>query len=182
MIHFSCDKIKKIYHVEQENYFFYKPNGLWYATEDEWLKYYLENIKKIKDCKFIYKLKIKYTNYKNTNKNKILKITTESIFDKFTLKYGLINKSKYSNDKFFVLINWFNVEKDYGGIEIIKLITSRIKTNDVNIVNKYNKKFKFTNNNDNNVELIFWQYSLDIGSGCVWNPKAIKNIEQIYKI
>ncbi len=62
---------------------------------------------------------------------------------------------------------------------------SGLTTTDKNIIIKYNKKLKFINdnhNNDDNIELIFWKYSLDIGYGCVWNPLAIKNIERINKI
>ena len=56
-----------------------------------------------------------------------------------------------------------------------------MNTCDVNVVHKYNKKFKMAKN-DKDIELDFWQTLLDIASGCVWNPKAIKNIERIYKI
>lgn len=55
-----------------------------------------------------------------------------------------------------------------------------MNTSDKNIIKKYNKKFNFTTSSDNNeITLDFWQITLDVPSGCVWNPKAIKNIKRV---
>ena len=183
MIHISNNKIKKLYNVSQSC--IVKPRGLWYANADEWLKYFSKYNEKIKECKYVYELKLKYTEYKKKNINKILHISTEKIFDKFTIKYGIVEKSKYSDDDYSIFINWTDVAKDYGGIEVMPLIHSRLTTRrklDINVVKKYNAKFKFTKKVKDTTSLMFWLYTLDIASGCVWNPKAVRSIKRIYKI
>lgn len=185
MIHISSKKINKINRVAQSRTCVVKPRGLWYADTDEWLKYYSKNINKINECKYVYELKLRYTDIKNKNENKILQILTESTFDKFTIKYGVVQKSEYSDNDYSIFINWTDVAKDYGGIECIPLIHSRLTTRDkldINVVRKYNAKFKFTTNVNETTSLMFWLYSFDIASGCVWNPRAVKSIERKYKI
>jgi hypothetical protein len=83
-----------------------KPQGLWYANTDELLKYFSKYNEKIKECKYDYELKLKYTELKKKNKNKILQISTENIFDKFTIKYGVVHKSQIIDDGYSIFINW----------------------------------------------------------------------------
>lgn len=179
MIHFSYNKIKEIHRIEQDNP--YKPQGFWYAPSFQWLEFYRNNIGDIKNCRYMYKLKLFYTKYSKPDPKKVLRIKNESTFDKFTIKYGSIQKSKYSNKRFSFIIDWNKVAKNYGGIEIIPLIKSRINTEDPNIIKKYNDKFKFIDD-INNVRLAFWLDTFDIDSGCVWEPEAIKKIKRMYKI
>lgn len=129
----------------------------------------------------MYKLKLNYTKYSKPNPNKVLRIKDEITFDKFTLKYGLIHKDKYSDVMFDVLIDWQKVAEKYGGIEVIPLIKSRLNTEDPEIIKKYNDKFKFAEKVDN-IYLGFWLSLFDIDSGCVWEPGAVKKIKRIYKI
>ena len=110
-----------------------------------------------------------------------MRIKNELTFDKFTLKYGVIIKNEYGDNMFNLLIDWKEVAKNYGGIQIVPLIKSRLSTKDSDIVKKYNDKFKFTDNIEG-VDLSFWLDAFDIASGCVWNSEAIKKIKRIYKI
>lgn len=184
MIHFSCKKIKELYYSKQTNEV--KPNGLWYSVRRNWLKYFLKNIGEIKDCRYMYELKLRYIDSVNKiNKNKVLRINDSLTFDAFIFKYGIIEKDKYKKNKFFIYVDWDEVAKNYGGIEVIKLFKDRLITEDLQVVKKYNNRFNFVeniNNVDVAVELVFWLYSLDVGSGCVWNPGAVKGIKRVYKI
>lgn len=180
MIHFSCKEIPELKSVYQKDAIF-KPRGLWYSTDDLWIQYYTKNINKINNCKYMYRLKLKYTSFDHPNKNRILKLTDETSFDLFTLKYGIVYHNDILPGTFTIYIKWEDVAKDYGGIEVIPLIKERININDKKIVKKYNKKFKFIKKLDNNA-IIFWQYPFDIPSGCVWNPNAISKFVRTYKI
>jgi hypothetical protein len=79
----------------------------------------------------------------------------------------------------------FALAKAYGGIEVMPFIHSILNTRDkldINVVKKYNAKFKFTKKVNDTTSLMFWLYTFDIASGCVWNPKAVGSIKRIYKI
>jgi hypothetical protein len=104
MIHISNKQINNIYCVSQTGLI--KPQGLWYANADEWLIFFAKYNEKIKECKYDYELKLKYTELKKKNKNKILQISTENIFDKFTIKYGVVHKSQIIDDGYSIFINW----------------------------------------------------------------------------
>lgn len=180
MFHLSPNKIKIVCHSEQSDTPIYKPNGLWYSPRDVWIKYFSKHINKKEHYKYIYKMKFRYTKYGDHDRHKVLKLTDEKTFDRFTLRYGSIIKNKYIDNQYFVLIDWSRVAKKYGGIELIPLINSRIRTTDRNTIKKYNKKFKFTSFDDNNeTTLDFWQSTFDVPSGCVWNPNAIKKMKRI---
>jgi hypothetical protein len=180
MLHLSINKIKIVHHSEQSDEVMYKPNGLWYSPRDVWIKYFSKQINKKEHYKYTYKMKLRYTKYGDRDRHRVLKITDEKTFDRFTLRYGSILKNKYIDDQYFVLIDWAKVAKKYGGIELIPLINSRIRTADRHTIKKYNKKFKFTSIDDNNsITLDFWQSTFDVPSGCVWNPHAIKKMKRI---
>lgn len=116
MFHLSVNKIKIVYYSKQSNEVTYKPNGLWYAPLDAWKKYYVDNINKNTDYKYIYNMVLRYTKYENYDRHKVLKITDEKTFDRFTIRYGSVFKNKYENDRYIVLINWNKVAKRYGGL------------------------------------------------------------------
>lgn len=182
MIHISRTKIKEIYSTRTEQNNPIKPVGLWYARKNSWIKFFSQYIDDIKYCKYMYKLKLKYTKFSDINPEKVLRIKNETIFDKFTFKYGFIKKFRSSDIVFSVAIDWKRVVEDYGGIEIIPLIKSRLcMTNDQSIIKKYNDEFKFTDN-AKNIYLCFWIDTFSISSGCVWDPMAIKEFKRIYKI
>ena len=186
MIHFSCNEIKAIQRVEEQNTI--KPRGLWYSTGTKWIDFFRKNIDKIKKCRYVYRLELNYTRklIPDPQSKKVLRIKDEITFDEFTLKYGLILKDKYTDLMFDVFIDWSRVKEDCGGIEVIPLIKSRINTKDPEIIKKYNERFKFippTRVDDIvGIYLGFWLRIFDIDSGCVWDPDAVKSIKRIYKI
>ena len=179
LVHLTNKELEKIYHVKQTNKIGFKPRGLWYSPDEIWYKYYASFSEDI-EYKYKYNISLHYTSFRSKNKDKILKINDDKTFDLFTLKYGYFTKSK-ATSSIFILIKWNDVSRDYGGIEIIPLITSRIRSYDVKIIKKYNNKFNFCTNNDYRIELIFWLYTFDVPSGCVWNPKVIKEIKYIFE-
>lgn len=62
-------------------------------------------------------------------------------------------------------IDWEKVAKDYGGVEMIPLLGSRMNVNDNKVIKKYNKKFKFTDDiNKKDTTLYFWPGTFDVGS------------------
>jgi hypothetical protein len=53
------------------------------------------------------------------------------------MQYRFIQKSEFTDDDYSVFINWADVAKDYGGIEVMQFIHSRLTTLnrlDINIV------------------------------------------------
>jgi len=84
----------------------FKPNGLWYAIEDDWLEWcHCEMSHWIK--KYLFKLDINMSN--------VLSISNKIELGKFFDKY---NCPAYEGSS-FNNINWSMVVKDYKGIEII---------------------------------------------------------------
>lgn len=82
----------------------FKPTGLWYGVEKEYLDW----------CKVNAPAMIKPFNYNLIlDSNQILSITTEDEILKFTSMY-----TNNEND-YCCTINWSRVAKDYSGIEII---------------------------------------------------------------
>lgn len=154
---FSSKKLNYFNYEYQDRYGWIKPNGLWYSYGTEWLDFLAATNetwahKIIKKIKYIYKIELYLTN--------ILKIKTLKQFKLFTHKYGIKrNWIKFNNPseiwqtksfKYPYIINWNQVAKDYHGIDI-----------------KY-KKFADRH--------YFWFNRWDCSSGCVWNFKAIKQL------
>lgn len=160
-----------------------RPRGLWYSLDRQWFEYFSKYSDEIKNCKYVYKLKLRYIKNLIPDPKRILRINNEPIFDEFTLKYGLVEKWDLSDVMYTIHIDWKKVAKDYGGVEMIPLLESRKRVRDKSILQKYNSRFKFTDDvNKKDTTLYFWHIYFDIGSGCVWNPDALKKIKRIYKI
>ena len=85
------------------------------------------------------------------DESKIIKISNENELLQFNENY----KSELENTS-FSLIDWKKVSKDYEGIEITP----------------YLYKMRFDRR-------VFWYYSWDVASGCVWGNGVIKNIEKL---
>ena len=195
LIHISYNKIKKLYSTRNEQDDSDKPVALWYSNGLNWLNFFSEFEDEIKNCKYMYELKLKYTKFSTPDPKKILRIKKESTFDKFTFKYGWVKKNEFvpvaktnttngtDIEIYHVNIDWKRVVDDYGGIEIIPLIKSRMSTEDTRVIKKYNEKFKFVKRvNKKKIYIYFWQGSFSVGSGCIWDPYAVKKIKRIYEI
>lgn len=133
---------------EQQSYS-HKPKGLWYSYYDEWYNWIIGEEMKDYLYKYIHKIKLRkhaITNINKTNKNKLLSIRTLKDFNIFD--------KRYRGEGF--KINWKQVAKDYGGIEICP----------------YRQEKEFNS----------WYFSWDVASGCIWNINAIvKSMVLIYE-
>lgn len=158
-VHSTNKKInKQIVNKKQKTYF--KPNGIWYAKNNEWIKWAKKNIDQT--YKYNYKITILHTDLQHPTKSKILLINTKRELVDFTIKYGTLVNLEIDD---MILINWKKVANDYGGIEVKKMSSSVSKK----LIDYFNIK--------NNCFL--WNYSFDITSGCVWNFNAVKSFEII---
>jgi hypothetical protein len=160
-IHSTNKKIIKLENIKKQ-YIFFKPNGLWYAKNNDWTEWVCLNIKKKYKYKYHYKLLINTTSLDKPDKNKILRIYTMKDLIDFTIKFG---EKKVSPVYDHILIDWRKVSKKFGGIEIKKLKYTNIKE-----IDKYFKSEQSS---------LIWNNSFDIASGCIWNMKSIKDITLI---
>lgn len=132
-----------------------KPDGLWYACGGEWIEFCINNGMQ-DEWNFVHEIDIDYT--------KILLIDTPNKVFEFYNKYKTPNKFKdpvriIPSDNVH-MIRWEEVVQDgYHGIEFAPFFTEKE-------LGQY----------------LAWYNSLDIASGCIWNPAAIKSIEYIGKI
>tara|TARA_B100001093_G_scaffold482563_1_gene514328 strand:- start:635 stop:1201 length:567 start_codon:yes stop_codon:yes gene_type:complete len=163
------DKNKKISINFNRNYnqrVDFKPSGLWYACNNEWLKFTQDWISE-KHHKYIHKLNIKrnvLTNIREKNKKKILVIKNlkdlDLFFNKYSFKVDWFNKwpKLKSLEKQNYLIDWEKVSQDFGGIEICPYLGKK------------------------RLPRYFWYSTWDVASGCIWNLKDIlKDTQLIYQ-
>lgn len=139
----------------------WKPDGLWYSCYNEWYDFLIDSKINYYLHKYIHKININkniITNIRNKNKDKLLVIKNMKDLNLFNKIYGLKFKMKINgNNKITDIINWIKVSQDYGGIEICPFLSKGRK--------------------------YLWYSTWDIGSGCLWNTKAIiKNTELIYEM
>ena len=151
-IHLSHKKIKKFKNSKQnKECCIFKPNGFWYALDNEWLNmsYDMNNSSL---CCYIYSIKLKSIHFtkkiNNKNINKILLIENMKHLDKFINKYSIVFGEE------MLIILWNEVAKNFRGIEFNPYLK-------ITLMNKY----EFS-------ELIYrysWYCYLDFPSGCIWN-------------
>ena len=144
----------------------HKPKGLWYGIRHHWADFesnktsfvnkFSQKVYKINNLFKLILKKDAFTDINNPNKNKILVLKKISEFDKFTNKY-------YQNK---IGIRWSDVMKDYGGIEIPKLI-----------YNLHN--FHLTDVKKDYSDIRNWYYGWDVPSGIIWNNKVSHKIIKI---
>jgi hypothetical protein len=189
LIHASPIEIKKLVYKNQSECKFalagLKPCGLWFSPGKEWLDWCRKILPDhCESNKYFYVVVPKYTTLENPDKNKVLKIQNENDFDNFNFKYGDSFYDEKGSGGVFIKIKWINVEKDFGGIEIIPFLKNRSYLFGNPGVNIDELKEKY---NKNNLPLgdsfmgTMWYISFDIASGCIWNPDAIKKFYRIKK-
>lgn len=123
-----------------------KPSGLWYSCGVDWYNYSYRNLEERISNRIVYSFDVDYSN--------MLKISNEKQLLKFHNQY-LIPRSDYFR------INWKLVASKYSGIEICP----------------YFRKYMFSfPKEDNNSIINNWYYLWSAASGCIWDPKVIKNI------
>lgn len=146
----NVNNFNKKYKYPHNNYYDYKPNGLWYGFSNDyksnWVNWITKNNYNTLNYKHHYLL--------NIHDLKILKLNNYDSVIKF------INNFSYPlEDEFTELsaINWNKVKKNWNGIEFIF---------DDNLFNRLKKEY-------------MWIETLEINSGCLWNLNNLININKI---
>jgi len=170
-IHTSFQKINKLKNTNKQRKDF-KPNGLWYSTNNNWNKYAIDNMYNQLHTYF-YKLKIIHTTINKLDKNKILLIKTKKDYTNFIIEYGNELKIKNSQDVCFIIINWRRVAQNFGGIELKNL--ENLKKSHTFLLNHFNSNSKIKKN-----KIISPLNLFDIDSGCIWNIQTIKLFEEVF--
>jgi hypothetical protein len=143
--------------VQENRYHGIKPiGGLWYAFGNDWIRFAQNNLPN-KMFMFIHEI------YVNTSN--MIVLNSEKEKRDFEIKYGWtgesdrqsgtggnITKYKGAKDPRSLWINWKDVEKDYGGVEIHR--------------DALNRKY--------------WNDGWDMPSGCIWNKNALKDSKLLY--
>jgi hypothetical protein len=127
-----------------------KPKGLWFAYGTAWINWVAGNMPDW-ERKHIYKIQVDFDN--------IINLDSQDGIEEFGNKYG---KSIFPEDTFTAIwnrqspmqIDWNEVSKNYSGVSIP------------------NYQYKYG--------AFDWTTGFDISSGCIWNKKAILNIEKLY--
>ncbi len=162
-----------------------KPNGFWYGLRHYWLDFYTngwarKEASKFKYKGFIYEIKISkdlFTTIDAPDKNKILLIksikdlkTLEQIYDNKIMINKKENKEISELEKLIgkptLFVNWTQVAKDFGGIEIKH--------------NPWSNGQTIVNDNYHNY-LPFWFSAWDVPSGCIWSYDLLKQIKYILR-
>jgi len=130
-----------------------KPRGLWYACGNEWINFekdtsdfHLHN-----QPQYLFKIEI--------NPSAMFMIKNNQELDNFGDTYSCSWQQKYKDINAppgRPFINWPEVAKKYGGIEICPYLGSRRRD-----------------------PTQTWYYGWDVASGCIWNKNAIVNIKDI---
>jgi len=162
-----------------------KPDGIWYSWGDIWLKHLVDQVELDKDSKFDWAIKrvqaIKYVYRLKLDYSNILRLRTFKDLLSFTGTYGIAYDSLSASEKrsyhhchwtiktpeelaackkwcarfkYRQLIDWREVARIFDGIDV-----------------RFSKKFD---------ELAYWYNEWDISCGCIWRKEAIKEIKKIY--
>lgn len=115
--------------------------GLWYAFGNDWIDWSQQVPHRIR--MFIHEIKV--------DTRKMVILDSKEKTNLFEKDYGIKRKIPGSQ-RYETLINWINVVRDYGGIEIQK----------------------------NGLHFSDWQEYWDIASGCIWNQHTLKDSRLLY--
>ena len=132
-----------------------KPVGLWVSYNDEWKKWCEKegfSTCDMGNCN-IYKLDLV--------EDAILKIDTLENFCK-TYEFSRTEMCHFNS----IRINWVSLCRKYQGLIVL---------NYEKIKKELREKYSF----EVALEEFCWFFSLDVSSGCIWNPKCIKGIEKL---
>ena len=186
-LHFSIEHIKKLDTINDSlikpninKSVYNNPHGLWLSHGTSWLDYVELNIKTPSSWNLfshIYKIEI-YDSVKL--------ITTKDDLFKFIKTY----KHKPTDIKFYNIINWTKVKKDWDGVIITPWLGNKIWHSTPNP----NDKFEFKGGEsaheficelmgarwkNNNLILSEWYRSWECASGVIWNVQGISSCDLI---
>lgn len=147
----SPDKISEVKDMAASCTKSFKPRGLWYANGTEWLQFLKYEMPDwMGNINHIYKIKPNYSSGGIGGTGGVLKLSTrEDVLD-FTREFGVDPYGMGTKDN----INWPNVTKAWDGIEIIP----------------YQDSLRMDG-------WTSWYYPWDIGSGCIWRPSGVSDME-----
>ena len=147
-----------------------KPDGLWFACGNDWIRFMLENDYKQDAYNYLYEVKIDTTN--------VLFIKSFSALEKFNKEYSYKVRTTFvafdvidGKDKkvteTYSYIDWTGVSKKYNGIIICPSFLDKI--------------WKLTESKPSIINKFFWYYLWDVASGVIWNKEAFQSAKMIYK-
>lgn len=125
----------------------FKPKGLWYGIDNEWLDWCSSEMKH-----WIKKYNIEI----EVNENKLLIIETKKQLKDFEKRFGTNTLPQTMKGLEFIEINWKRVTECYSGIELRNYHAI-----------KYSRDFAF--------EWSCWFYAWDVSSGCIWDLSIINS-------
>lgn len=162
-INFSKPYVRKKYQRHHDRNF--KPIGIWYSVGSDWIDWVAGNIDEWKG-KYLYALEVDDSQTAQVtdppDPSKMLIIDSPRAMWDFNKRYSQASKylKHYKTGEALREINWQQVQKDYGGIQIAS--PSGEYFWDFRMRDEFN-----------------WYYSWDVASGCIWNPELIQSAKQI---
>jgi hypothetical protein len=128
----------------------YKPEGLWYSMDWEWLRWVRSEMPKWEHPNH-FDIEVDLT--------KMLVLSSVPEIRKFTAEFGMpapyVNSLKFiGGDMKFLYIDWPKVAEQYSGIEIPEY--------------QWPLRHK-----------LMWYYGWDVASGCIWRPDAVIKVRKV---
>jgi len=187
-LHFSFKQIEKLdtnslnesWKAENKKSVYYNPVGLWLSHGPAWLEYVESNIKKPSPWNLF-----PYT-YKIEVYDSVKLITSKDDLFKFIKTY----KRKPADIKFYDVIDWAKVRKDWDGIIITPWLGDKIWHSGSNPADRFEivggeSAHEFINDimgarwKNNFVLLSEWYRHWECASGVIWNVKGIASCDLI---
>ena len=166
LIHASEKKLQHFANIKQVTY--YKPRGIWYASDDSWVK-----TTHNKKYKYFYRIEVFYTTLvSESDKKSVLHIGRDDKCLELIYKYGYVNPKGKGG---MLLLDWVKIGKDYGGIEFespLKYLDNHL-FKDSKLVAEF--KLHGLNVTTNTLNGIWCENYDQKTSGCVWNRSAIRS-------
>ena len=137
-----------------------KPHGLWYSLYSAWVSWgkvtHGQHIHKITFHPNVHMMWQVSQHATRSHPNKIVVLRTFDDVRQFNQRYGVILHNNTT-------IQWKKVAKQYGGIEFRHYQTIRKHIRENHLTDDY-----------------LWYLSIDVSSGCVWNPALVLDIEYVF--
>lgn len=168
--YFLSPKFFKTLNNTVQHHQYWKPDGLWFACGNDWIRFMLENDFQQDAYDYLYELKIDTTN--------VLVIKSFSALEKFNKEYSykvqtsfaafdvVTGKGKEITET-YSYIDWTAVAKKYNGIIICPSFLDKI--------------WKLTESKPSTINKYFWYSLWDVASGVIWKQDAFQSAKMIYK-
>lgn len=149
--HWTRNKIDKLKPIKYEQNSYFKPSGLWFSKDFEWLEWCDGSGLGLGSGSRCYELEISF--------DKFIIIDTFEKLMEFKINYAFVNQWNFD------CIDWNKVSEEYDGIyfDNYYLIKSMCERHQHLLMS------------------LTWFYALDINSGCIFNIDCVKKITEIKK-